>query len=497
MIDRRASGILVHPTSLPSPWGIGGLGPAAHAFIDWLADAGQRVWQILPLGPTGLGDSPYGALSAFAGNPLLISPELLQRDGLVQLPSTPAGSSASVDYGLTARWKNSLLDEAWRTAAASSRWKGEIDSFAERESSWLHDWALFAALREKWPDRGWDRWPEPYRDRDEPVLASARKELADRIERHRFVQFIFDRQWNELREHAHSRDILIMGDLPIYVAGDGAEVWSRPELFELDQHHSPLRVAGVPPDYFSPTGQRWGNPLYRWNAMKKDGYRWWIERMRANLRLTDIVRFDHFRGFAAYWAVPSDAPDARTGEWVQGPGRHLFRALEKALGNLPIVAEDLGTITPDVHELREAIGIPGMRVLQFAFGEDDSPHLPHHYTRPTVAYTGTHDNDTTVGWWRTAESHEKERAYLLFGEGVGREPNWTLIRAAWMSRATIAIAPIQDLFGLGSEARMNTPGAAEGNWRWRIEPRLLEDREIRRGLRRLTEITGRGDGATP
>lgn len=447
---------------------------------------------MLPLGPTGLGDSPYGALSAFAGNPLLISPESLQRDGLVRLPASNGDPSPFVDYGRVSRWKDSLLDEAWRTASGSTRWKKQVARFTRREASWLEDWALFAALREKWPDRAWDRWPAEYRDRDDRALEKARGELADRIDRHRFVQFLFDEQWQELRAHATDKGVHLLGDLPIYVAGDGAEVWSQPELFELDANHKPLRVAGVPPDYFSPTGQRWGNPLYRWDAMHADDYRWWIDRMRANLRLTDMVRLDHFRGFAAYWAVPAEAPDATTGEWLEGPGRSLFDAMERAIGELPIVAEDLGTITADVHALREAIGIPGMRVLQFAFGEDDSPHLPHHYTRPTVAYTGTHDNDTTMGWWRSAQHHEKERAYLLFGDCIAREPNWTLLRAAWMSRATVAIAPIQDLFGLGSEARMNVPGAAEGNWRWRIDSSLLEDREIPKGLRRLTEITGRG-----
>lgn len=487
----RSAGVLLHPTSLPSAWGIGDLGPGAHSFIDWLADSGQSVWQILPLGPTGLGDSPYGALSAFAGNPLLISPDLLAEDRLIDDVQPSATATDAVDYGTVARWKNELLDAAFKRASDDARWSSRIEEFSEQQSEWLEDWVLFAALRERWPDRSWERWPEPVRDRDEATLQQLSTELRPRIARHRFVQFIFERQWQRVREHAHARGIRIMGDLPIYVAGDGADVWSRPDLFELDREHRPTRVAGVPPDYFSPTGQRWGNPLYDWKAMRKEKYAWWIARMRANLRMTDLVRLDHFRGFAGYWAVPASAEDATTGTWEKGPGKALFTAIRKELGDLPIVAEDLGTITQDVEALRDAIRIPGMRVLQFAFGEDDSPHLPHHFTRPTVAYTGTHDNDTTVGWWKTASDDEKNRARTLFGGIIDHEPHWTLLRSVWMSQAVTSIAPLQDLFGLGSDARMNTPGAAEGNWRWRASPELFHDRAVQFGLRRLSEATGR------
>lgn len=493
MNSRKISGILLHPTSLPTQWGIGDFGPSAHAFVDWLAAARQHLWQILPLGPTGLGDSPYGALSAFAGNPLLISPEILQQDRLVELRGSRSGPASPVEYGDVIRWKNELLDHAWERALARGLWKGELETFAADQASWLDDWALFAALREQWPDRAWTGWPEGIRNRGKVALTRARSELAERVDRHKFVQYVFDRQWQSLRQHAASRNITIMGDLPIYVAGDGADVWSNPDKFLLDEDREPTHVAGVPPDYFSPTGQRWGNPLYDWDALEADGYRWWIARMRANLRLADLVRLDHFRGFAGYWAVPSDEETAVHGEWRTGPGESLFTAIRRELGELPIVAEDLGTITPDVEALREAIAVPGMKVLQFAFGEDDSPHMLHNHTRDTVAYTGTHDNDTTVGWWRSAADHEKDRVRSIFGPLADREPHWALLRAAWSSVGNHAIAPIQDLFGLGSEARMNTPGAPEGNWRWRVRPELLADAAVLAGLRRLTEITGRSD----
>lgn len=490
---RKISGILLHPTSLPTQWGIGDFGPSAHAFLDWLAACGQHLWQILPLGPTGLGDSPYGALSAFAGNPLLISPELLQREKLVELRGSRSEPAGPVEYGSVMRWKDELFDHAWQRATELGLWKRELERFEEKESAWLDEWALFAALRERWPDRAWTGWPEEIRNREPAALAKAAEQLESRVRRHRFVQFVFDRQWQALRQHAASLHITIMGDLPIYVAGDGADVWSNPDKFLLDRQRMPTHVAGVPPDYFSPTGQRWGNPLYDWDAMKAEKFSWWIARMRANLRLTDLVRLDHFRGFAGYWAVPAEEETAVHGEWRTGPGEPLFKAMRAELGELPIVAEDLGTITPDVELLREAIDVPGMKVLQFAFGEDDSPHMLHEHTPDTVAYTGTHDNDTTVGWWRNAADHEKDRVRSVFGPVADREPHWTLLRAAWSSVGNHAVAPFQDLFGLGSEARMNTPGAAEGNWRWRFRPQLLADAGVAKGLRRLTEITGRSD----
>ena len=497
-MNRRRAGILAHPTSLPGPFAVGDLGPASERFLAWLEAAGQSLWQVLPLGPVGEGCSPYVARSAFAGNPLLISPERLAEDGLLEpgeLADAP-GAGGRVDLAAAARWKERLLRAAWerfRRAAAPApleELREELRAFAaDPAHAWLGDWELFAALRDAHRGRSWVEWAAPLARRDPAALEEARRELLVETGYHRFVQFLFFRQWRRLRAAARARGIGILGDVPIYVSHDSADVWARPELFDLDAAGRPLHVAGVPPDYFSPTGQRWGNPLYRWERMAEDGYRWWIERLRANLELTDWVRLDHFRGIAAYWEVPASEPSAMRGRWMPGPGAALLDALREALGELPLVAEDLGVITPDVEALRDGAGLPGMRVLQFAFGDDESSHLPHRYVPRCVVYTGTHDNDTTLGWFVAASPEERERVLDYVG-GDGIEPHWDLARAAATSVAAWAVVPLQDVLGLGSEARMNTPGQAAGNWSWRARAQQLGGEEASR-LRRLAQLTGR------
>jgi 4-alpha-glucanotransferase len=493
-MKHRIGGILLHPTSLPGRFGIGDLGDEAIGFLDWLAAAGQKLWQILPLAPPGYGDSPYGSLSAFAGNPLLISPARLAEHGWIDpedLRASPDFAEDRVDFQAVGQWKEKLFRKAWSRLPQHSR-RGEVEEFARLDENayWLDDFTLYMALKEKFDGAEWLRWDDDLVRRDESGLARARAELAGEIAYHCFVQFLFFEQWGAVRRAAHQRGIRIMGDMPIYVAFDSADVWSHPELFQLDEKLRPISVSGVPPDYFSKTGQRWGNPLYRWRKMKSEDYRWWVERMRANLRLTDLVRIDHFRGFAGYWAIPSHEETAVNGEWRVGPGVDLFRALERQLPALPIIAEDLGTITPDVEALRRDAGIPGMKVVQFAFGSDDNIHLPHHYDTDTVAYTGTHDNDTTCGWFATASAEERQRASDYFGTG-GESMAWKMIRGVYGSIASIVIVPLQDVFDLSSEARMNTPGDGRGNWAWRAGGELFDDRSAVHRLRRLAEVTGR------
>jgi 4-alpha-glucanotransferase len=474
-VTDRAAGILLHPTSLPGRFGIGDIGPMAERFLDWLASAGQTIWQVLPLGPTGHGASPYGALSAFAGNPLLISPEKLVEDGLAprsaveDIPDFPADR---VDWDRVRPWKERFFRSAWSRASGSARVREELEAFrqAPEQKVWLANWSLFAA-------------------RLATGRAANRAELADEVEYQEFLQLTFFRQWERLRREARRRGISLFGDVPIYVAPGSVEIETHPELFALDESGHAVDVAGVPPDFFSETGQLWGYPLYRWDRMEEDGYRWWIERLRAAFRLTDIVRLDHFRAFAAYWAVPAGERTAVNGRWLPGPGRKLFDALRHELGKVPLVAEDLGTITPDVKRLLAKLGIPGMKVLQFAFHEADSLYLPHRHVRNAVVYTGTHDNDTTRGWWRTLDPSARRRVAEYLGAD-GTEIEWDLIRAAYASVADRAIVPLQDVFGLGSEARMNTPAEAEGNWSWRArEEHFANDRNAR--LRELAHLTGR------
>jgi 4-alpha-glucanotransferase len=519
MVRDRRSGILLHPTSLPGPHGTGDLGEAAHAFASWLASAGQRLWQVLPLGPTGYGDSPYQALSGRAGNPLLVSLEALRDEGWLadaDLASPPAGDGSAAELGLALAWKRARLTRAAGTFAAYAgpEPSADLEAFRAREAAWLPDWTLFAVLKEVHQGRPWTAWPEPLARRDPAALGAARARHAEAIRAEEFAQWCFFRQWRALRARCRALGVELMGDIPIYVAHDSVEVWTRPELFRLDPDGAPAAVAGVPPDYFSATGQLWGNPLYDWDAVARDGFRFWVERIRGALALVDRVRLDHFRGFEAYWEVPAGAATAEDGRWVPGPGAKVLEALERGLAGrhddavhagppLPLVAENLGVITPGVEALRRRFRLPGMAILQFAFGNDpQAPAFqPHNYERDTVAYTGTHDNDTVMGWWRggagdsvrSAEDVAREKAFAREYLGVDlaeRETNWVMIRALLASVADTAIVPLQDVLGLGSEARMNTPATLGGNWRWRFREGALGAAHAAR-LRRLSEIYGR------
>jgi 4-alpha-glucanotransferase len=469
--EERASGILLHLTSLPGPYGIGDLGNQAHAWVETLVAAGQRWWQVLPVGPTGFGDSPYQSLSTFAGNPNLLSPEALAEDGLlttaeltaIEMPEGP------IDYGNVIARKQQLLTLVFRRFQAGDQptLRDEFNQFCEQQSSWLDDFALFVALKDHFGGAPWWLWPRPLATREPDVLAKTTAQLAGQVELHRFGQFLFARQWSALHDHARKRGVRLLGDVPIYVAEDSADVWSHPELFALDGGRRPVAVAGVPPDYFSATGQLWGNPVYDWDAHRRTRFAWWIARMRAALSFFDMIRIDHFRGVEAYWAVPAGDATAERGRWLPGPSDELLVALRNALGGLPVVAEDLGFITPEVDALRERFGLPGMRILQFAFGGAVEPRfLPHWFTRSLFVTTGTHDNDTTRGWYDKLTPPERT-AYERYIPGAARDPVWSLVRIAWSSVANLAMVPLQDLLGLGSEARLNSPGIASGNWRWR------------------------------
>ncbi len=492
----RASGVLLHLTSLPGPYGIGDLGPAARRFADFLAAAGCSVWQVLPLGPTGFGDSPYATFSAFAGNPYLISPDDLLVEGLLteaDLAEIPSFPVEQVDYGTVIPYKLRLLDQAYRRFREGVRPDLEtaFAEFRRAEAAWLDDFALFMALKEAHQGAPWTAWPAPLRRREPDALHEARQRFVEAIERQAFRQFLFFRQWYGLRDYAHARGVYFMGDVPIFVAHDSADVWAHPELFHLDPEGNPTVVAGVPPDYFSPTGQRWGNPLYRWEVHREQGYAWWLARLRQVNRMVDLIRLDHFRGFAGYWEVPAQEPTAINGRWRPGPGEDFFRAVFRELGEIPLIAEDLGEITPDVIALRDAFGLPGMKILVFAFDSGpDNPFLPHHYTPNFVVYTGTHDNDTVVGWWQRVD--ETERAFCRqYLHTDGHDIAWDLIRAAWASVAVLAIAPMQDLLRLDNRARMNYPGREGGNWAWRMPPNALSD-ELRQALQELNHLYSRG-----
>ncbi len=452
-VRRRHAGVLLHPTSLPGPGPIGELGPYAHAFLEWMGHAGLDTWQVLPLHPVGPGSSPYGSPSAFAGDLRLVSVEALVADGLLEPVSMPWGSDA-VDAEAVLAWKLPLLRRAARGLLGSS----ELAAYVARESSWLTVWARYAARRQRFGHGDWWRWPE---------VADA--DLADEIAVESALQFCFERQWSALRDAASVRGIRVVGDVPIFVSHDAADIWANPELWQLDEAHQPDPVSGVPPDYFSPTGQRWGSPMYRWPAHTASGFAWWRRRLARELALVEAVRLDHFRGFAAAWAIPANEPDARKGRWEPGPGTGLFEALRAELGGLPFWAEDLGEITPDVEALRTGLGLPGMKVLQFAFGRDaDHPFLPHNFVGPDwIVYTGTHDNDTALGWYQSTDEAVRDRFRLYTGRD-GSDPAWALLREAWASSASMAIAPMQDFMKLGAGARMNTPGVAAGNWGWRL-----------------------------
>jgi 4-alpha-glucanotransferase len=496
---KRSQGVLLHVSSLPSHGGIGDLGPAAHEFVEFLAAAKQHLWQVLPLGPTGYGNSPYAASSAFAGNPYLISLELLSEWGwipgerLVGL----AGPGRYVDFEEVERTKmpllveaaESFLDRGARESRLASQWS-EFEKFCRAEAQWLNDYALYAELRRQLNTGAWTAWPEPILRREPDALAEVMAKNGRALAVEQVLQFAFARQWTALRGAAASQGIRIVGDVAIFVNMDSADVWTHPDLFELDENLNPIRIAGVPPDYFSPTGQRWGNPLYRWDVLEKRGFDWWVWRIRRAAQLYDIVRLDHFRGFEAYWAIPAEEKTAINGKWVKAPGLKLFRAIESALGPLPLVAEDLGLITPEVEALRLELKMPGMKVLQFGFSDKGAHiHLPHRFEPESVAYTGTHDNDTTQGWWATAGKAERNAVEVYVGP-VNDRPVWPLIRATAASVAQLAIVPVQDLLELGSEARMNTPAVAAGNWSWRVPDGSLTP-ELAARLAALAEVTDR------
>ncbi|MGA7931570.1 MAG: 4-alpha-glucanotransferase [Candidatus Sulfotelmatobacter sp.] len=483
----RASGILLHPTSLPGAHGIGDFGPEAYRFAEFLHSAGQKLWQVLPLNPTGYADSPFQCFSASAGNPLLISLDRLADEGLLSrndLRSSPLFPVESVDYGAVIGFKMPLLQKAATNffTGASAEDRRRFEGFCQANATWLDDFALFMAVKEVHNLVAWTRWTPDIAGRENEAIKRWSERLASAIDSQKFLQYEFSRQWQELRDYGKQRNIRIIGDIPIYVAHDSADVWSNRQFFLLDEGGRPLKIAGVPPDYFSATGQCWGNPIYNWTLLKQTGYQWWVERLRSALRLYDVVRIDHFRGFEAYWEVPGLETTAINGRWVKGPGRELFSVLRKELGDLPIIAENLGVITPEVEDIRHEFGFPGMAILQFAFGNDpQAPTFkPHNYVRDLVAYTGTHDNDTVVGWWNSsgisdstrsvedvAKEHAHARAYLGFKD----DPiHWVLIRGILSSVANTAIAPMQDILGLGSEARMNLPGTSSGNWKWRMKP---------------------------
>jgi 4-alpha-glucanotransferase len=492
----RSGGVLVHVTCLPGPFGIGDLGPAAHAWIEALSAAGQKWWQVLPLGPPGAWNSPYQCFSAFAGNPNLISPEALVAEGLIARPDLTAVRSRPdrVNFTAATKLKQKLIVAAWQNLRerGGSKLKAEFEKFRTNASEWLDDFSLFMALRDAHPGRSWTQWPRALVKRSASTMREARQELKESIERHQFAQFLFFRQLAALRGHAKTKGVKLIGDVPMFVSPESADVWANPQLFQIDSHYRPKVVAGVPPDYFSKTGQRWGNPLYNWPAHRREHFRWWVARIRASLEQADVLRIDHFRGFAACWEIPASAPTAQKGRWAKAPGEAMLRTFQKELGGLPLIAEDLGLITPDVEKLRDSFGLPGMRVLQFAFGGDSSnPHLPHNAVPNTVMYTGTHDNDTTAGWWASAPKDQRARA-RRYAPAIEKDPSWEMIRLAWSSVSQVAIAPIQDLLELGSKARMNTPGRADGNWDWRLPEETDYSKPLER-LADLTELYGRGE----
>ncbi len=498
-MNKRGSGLLLHVTSLPSPYGVGDLGPWAYKFADFLAGTRQSYWQILPLSPTApvYGNSPYSSISTFAGNTLLISPDILCEEGLItrkQLDSRPPFPDDRCDYDGAASFKDDLLDIACEAFMKDRAARERFGYFCEEHAAWLDNYALFVALKKRMGGRSWNEWDWELRDRVPEAIAAATRECASDVEREKFRQYIFFRQWKNLKDYCNRLGVQVVGDIPIYVSYDSADVWSNSRIFKLNDEKRPYAVAGVPPDYFSRTGQLWGNPVYNWDALRATRYAWWIERMRHILTLYDVVRIDHFRGLVAYWEVPAPAHNAMNGHWVQVPTDDFFNELFKRFFTLPIIAEDLGLITPDVHEAIRRFGFPGMKVLLFAFGEDNPMHiyLPHAFGRDSVVYTGTHDNNTARGWFdREARPEDRERLFRYIGREVGAEEvGWELIRLAMLSVAGMVIVPLQDVLGLGEEARMNRPSVTLGNWGWRFLPEQLTDAVTVR-LRSLTEIYGR------
>ena len=498
MLFPRSAGVLVHPTSFPGRYGIGDLGDAAYHFIDFLVSSKQSLWQILPLGPTGYGDSPYQCFSAFAGNPLLISPSHLVRDGYLlaeAIHEVPDFPTKKVDYGWVIQYKTDLLTRAYAHFAGNgtATQQKAFEQFCATEANWLDDYALFMAIKDHHVDHEggvWNTWPRDIAQREPAAMQAWSEKLADDIIRLKFWQFLFFTQWFALKEYANDRGIKIVGDIPIFVAFDSADVWANQELFYLDEAGAPTVIAGVPPDYFSETGQRWGNPLYRWDKMEAQEFTWWQKRISSTLSLVDIVRIDHFRGFEAYWEIPADEPTAVKGQWVEAPGMALFRTLREKLGDLPIIAEDLGVITPAVEELRDTFELPGMKILQFAFGgERNSNFLPHTFAKNCVVYTGSHDNETTLGWYRNASDAEQDHVRRYVARD-GSDIVWDMIRLAHASVAVMVVIPMQDLMVLGNEARMNFPGKVGGYWSWRYTYDMLHYWMTER-LAKMTILYGR------
>jgi 4-alpha-glucanotransferase len=494
--EYRASGVLLHVTSLPSPYGIGDLGSAAFSWIDRLHAAGQRWWQVLPLGPTGYGNSPYQLVSSFAANPALVSPDSLISEGLLRTTDCQAEfPSDAVDYDAAIPFKARLLETAWANfkTGAGKDLRVAYDEFRIQQEHWLDDYALFEALKTKFHGKYYLQWPEEFVQRRDNALTNARQELADQIDQVCFAQFLLFRQTDQLKEYAHSKGISLIGDLPFFVSPDSSDVWADPEFFLLDERRHPLFVAGVPPDYFSAEGQLWGNPVYNWDALRATGYRWPIDRLRALLSHVDAIRLDHFRGFVAAWHVPAGAPTARSGQWVQGPGSGFFQTVKEELRSLPFIAEDLGFITPDVYAIRDQFQLPGMKILQFAFdGHSDNPYLPNNFVSNAVAYTGTHDNAPTREWYEQLPEFQRQNFwnYLKRASGADDDASPSLVGLAWSSIAALTVAPLQDLLNLGAESRMNIPGKAGGNWRWRC-PDGVEFSTAFQWLRELTELSKR------
>jgi len=489
----RSSGILLHPTSLPGQFGIGTFGNEAFEFVDFLEKAGQKLWQILPLGPTGFGNSPYQCFSSAAGNPLLISPEKLAQYSLLDkndLKDVDGKSIKSdhVDYKKAKEIISPLLLKAFKNFKTSEQ--NNLKKFCSNNDHWLDDFALYLSLKEEFLMKPWNRWPRAVRMRDENIINRYTDKLKEKISFHKFVQYVFFSQWKELKDYANNKGIHIIGDIPLYVAYDSVDAWTHPEIFLFNKNRLPVRIAGVPPDYFSQTGQLWGNPVFDWKYLEQNGFAWWIERVKANLKLFDIIRIDHFRGLAAYWSVPYGHKTAIKGEWTKAPGKKLFKALQHALGELPCIAEDLGVITSDVEELRNSFGLPGMKILQFAFdSKEENNYLPHTYDSNCVAYTGTHDNNTTIGWYKNISASDRKLVKKYIGcndEGIAK----SLIRLAWSSNADIAITPLQDILELGEEARMNLPGSQSGNWLWQYKKTDLTDKHAE-WLKKITKICDR------
>jgi 4-alpha-glucanotransferase len=494
-MNERASGILMHPTSLPGKYGIGTLGKAAIEFIDFLVKAKQQYWQILPLGPTGYADSPYQCFSSHAGNPNLIDLDILVKARLLEaedLGGLPGFSNEKVDFEAIQNSRLPLLKKAFQSfnLYADDTEKLAFRNFLKEQSKWINDYSLFRAIKANRDQKPWYQWEDPLKKREPEAIMAIQTMMHEEIDFHKFMQFIFFKQWTTVREYAFTHRIKIIGDIPLYVALDSADAWANPGIFEFDQNLNPIRVGGVPPDYFSATGQLWGNPLFRWDVLKETGYRWWIDRIRTNLYLYDFIRIDHFRGFAAYWAVPYGDKTAVRGEWINCPGKEFFEAMRKEFGDLPIIAEDLGVITPDVEELRDGFGLPGMKILQFAFDSSEAnDYLPHNYVKNCIVYTGTHDNDTVTGWFKQATNDDRKHV-LEYLNSTDHEIHWSFIRLAWASVAYTAIVPMQDLLGLDTTARMNLPGTTQNNWQWRAMPGVFTQ-ELAAKLAHLTELYGR------